>query len=119
MSVANVPQLFTERFRVNQDDLTKALQFQTRNGGQLEQILVRMGALSSEYLPAYYAEVYDLQQLDDDQQQALLDDDKHWAQLYESLPAELASRCVAHQCVPIGYAAEPQTLKVVCTNPSQ
>ncbi|MDN7126984.1 type II/IV secretion system protein [Pseudidiomarina sp. 1APR75-33.1] len=119
MSTANVTQLFTERFRVNQDDLTKALQFQSRNGGQLEQILVRMGALSSEYLPAYYAEVYELQRLGEDEQQALLDDDEHWNQLHEQLPAELASKAVAQQCVPIAYSPDQPLLKVVCTNPSQ
>lgn len=115
--MSNVEQLFTERFRVNHDDLNKALQFQSRNGGQLEQILVRMGALSSEYLPAYYAHVYDLPQLDDEALQSLLDDSEHWQQLHDSLPAGLEAQCLAHHCVPVGYT--DGAVRAVCTNPSQ
>lgn len=119
MSVANVPQLFTERFRVNQDDLTKALQFQTRNGGQLEQILVRMGALSSEYLPpiTLKSTICNSSMMISNRPYLMTINIGH--SCMKACRMELASRCVAHQCVPIGYAAEPQTLKVVCTNPSQ
>ena len=117
MSNLNVEQLFTERFRVSHEDYTKALQFQERNGGHLEQILVRMGALSSEFLPTYYAQMYDLPQLDGAELQQLLDAAEHWQTLYEQLPEALRQDCLAHQCVPISYT-DPQ-LRCACTNPSQ
>ncbi|RUO74565.1 type II/IV secretion system protein [Pseudidiomarina sediminum] len=117
MSVTNVSQLFTERFRVSEDDMAKALQFQTRNGGQLEQILVRMGALSSEFLPAYYAEVYELEQLDEEALQQLLDNDAHWQQLQEQLDRGLVDACLEHACVPVHI--EDAQLRCACTNPSQ
>jgi general secretion pathway protein E len=117
MSTANVEQLFTERFRVSHDDYAKALQFQARNGGHLEQILVRMGALSSEFLPTYYAEMYELPQLGADELQAALDADAQWQKLHEDLPAELRAQCLAHHCVPLSYANAQ--LRCACTNPSQ
>ncbi|RUO56273.1 MULTISPECIES: GspE/PulE family protein [Pseudidiomarina] len=117
MTETTVHQLFTERFRVNHDDLSKALQFQSRNGGQLEQILVRMGALSSEYLPAYYAEVYELPQLDSAQLEPLLDDDEQWQALQEALPESLLRQLMSHDCLPI--AVSEAAIRVAVVNPTK
>ncbi|MFC0445728.1 GspE/PulE family protein [Pseudidiomarina halophila] len=116
MSETTVHHLFTERFRVNPDDLSKALQFQSRNGGQLEQILVRMGALSSEFLPDYFAQVYELERVNDNEIKALIDDDEHWQALQEQLPAGLLRQCLSHDCLPLAYSE--QQLLVACTNPT-
>lgn len=117
MSQTSVEHLFTERFRVNHDDLNKALQFQARNGGQLEQILVRMGALSSEYLPAYYAEVYALPRLESQQLEVLLDNDEQWQALQEQLPEPLLRQFLSHDCLPV--RADGDSVTVIVVNPTK
>lgn len=79
MNVINASELLVDTFKVPYEEVQKAVQFQQRNGGCLEQILVRMGSLSSESLPAYYASVFALEQLSDLQFQTLLSDNS-WAQ---------------------------------------
>jgi general secretion pathway protein E len=59
--------LLTAKFNVGAEDVQKALQFQQRNGGRLEQVLIRMGAFPSEMLPQYYAEVYGIPLLSEEQ----------------------------------------------------
>lgn len=49
-----------EHFGIAQNDLDKALSYQDKYGGQLEQILVSLGSLSSEMLPQVYAKLFDL-----------------------------------------------------------
>lgn len=75
-------------FNIAPDDVQKALQFQQRNGGRLEQILVRMGAFSTELLPAYYAQLLGLPLLSDDVFQQLLDNDNWPAASRQQFSAE-------------------------------
>ncbi|HET8816647.1 MAG TPA: GspE/PulE family protein [Pseudidiomarina sp.] len=113
--MTDVNALFVEQFRVNADDVNKAVQFQSRNGGQLEQILVRMGALSSEFLPDYYSRVYQLDRVSDATIEHLLDDDAAWQELQEQLPATDLATLQRHQLLPIAAA---ESITVICTNPT-
>lgn len=61
-----VSELLIEDFKISPSELEKAEQFQLRNGGRLEQILVSLGALSSEQLPRLYSKIYDLELISDD-----------------------------------------------------
>lgn len=57
--------LLTSEFRVGSDEVDKARTYQRKYGGQLEQILVSMGSLSSEVLPELYAKLLDLPLLEE------------------------------------------------------
>lgn len=54
-----------QQFQVGSSDLEKALSYQRKFGGQLEQILVSMGSFSSELLPSLYASLLSLPMLTD------------------------------------------------------
>jgi general secretion pathway protein E len=60
--MTNIDNLLLER-GVQSTDLEKARSYQAKYGGRLEQILVNMGSLSSEALPAFYSGLLDLQVL--------------------------------------------------------
>ncbi|SNY51834.1 general secretion pathway protein E [Arsukibacterium tuosuense] len=64
--MSNLPQLL-QSFNVSSADVEKATAFQRKYGGQLEQILVSMGSLSSEILPEIYAKLLSLPTLDEEQ----------------------------------------------------
>lgn len=64
--MTNLAQLL-QTFNVNTADIEKATAFQRKYGGQLEQILVSMGSLSSEILPDIYAALLSLPRLDDNE----------------------------------------------------
>lgn len=49
--------LLQQQFQVAEADIDKALSYQRKFGGQLEQILVSMGSFSSEALPLLYAQL--------------------------------------------------------------
>lgn len=51
-------------FNVSSGDLDKALQYQEKYGGRLEQILVNMGSLPEDQLPQLYAQSFNLPTLD-------------------------------------------------------
>ncbi|MCS0028272.1 GspE/PulE family protein [Vibrio diabolicus] len=53
--MSQIEAIFRSHFDVSSEDLVKARHFQSRNGGQLEQILVNIGALTEENLPEFYA----------------------------------------------------------------
>ena len=57
--------ILQQQFQVGASDLEKALSYQRKFGGQLEQILVSMGSFSSESLPALYASLLSLPMLRD------------------------------------------------------
>jgi general secretion pathway protein E len=59
-----IEQLLQRDFQISDEDISKALSYQEKYGGKLEQILVRLGSLSSEALPALYARLFDLPLLD-------------------------------------------------------
>jgi general secretion pathway protein E len=63
--MSNLPALLQQSFAVSAADVDKASAFQRKYGGQLEQILVSMGSLSSEVLPDIYARLLQLPQLTD------------------------------------------------------
>lgn len=54
-----------QQFNVTASDVEKALSYQRKFGGQIEQILVSMGSLSSELLPSLYAKLLQLPMLTD------------------------------------------------------
>lgn len=56
----NLSQILTDDFSVSFNDLEKALSYQEKYGGQIEQILVSLGSLSSELLPQVYAKLFNL-----------------------------------------------------------
>lgn len=58
-----VDELLVNELGVDQNDLAKAKQFQSRNGGRIERVLQNMGALSSERLPEFYAKLLSLEVL--------------------------------------------------------
>lgn len=60
-----LPALLQQSFAVSSADIEKATAFQRKYGGQLEQILVSMGSLSSETLPDIYARLLRLPMLSD------------------------------------------------------
>lgn len=78
-----LPELLQHQFSVSFADIEKAATFQRKYGGQLEQILVSMGSLSSDSLPDIYASLLSLPKLDE----ALIQD---WA-----LPAAAGNLPVA------------------------
>lgn len=53
--MTNLQSLLVELFQVRSSDLDKALSFQRKYGGRLEQILVNMGALAEDALAPLYA----------------------------------------------------------------
>lgn len=57
--------ILQQQFQVALSDIEKALSYQRKFGGQLEQILVSMGSFSSELLPALYAGLLQLPMLTD------------------------------------------------------
>lgn len=59
--------LLQQSFSVSEADIEKASAFQRKYGGQLEQILVSMGSLSTEALPDLYASLLELPRLNDDE----------------------------------------------------
>lgn len=59
--------VLVEHFGIDQNDLDKALSYQEKYGGQLEQILVSLGSLSSEMLPQVYAKLFALPLLTEDE----------------------------------------------------
>ncbi|WP_026957842.1 GspE/PulE family protein [Aliagarivorans taiwanensis] len=63
--MSQLQQILGQQFSVASDDLAKAQHFQQRNGGTLEHILVNMGALAEESLPALYRLYLDLPSFDD------------------------------------------------------
>lgn len=64
--MSNLPQLLQDSFAVSAADIEKATAYQRKYGGQLEQILVSMGSLSSETLPDIYAALLSLHRLSED-----------------------------------------------------
>ena len=62
-------QLLTERYQVSQSDLERAENFQKRYGGRLEQILVNMGSLPDDQIPALLSEYLNLPLLELEQWQ--------------------------------------------------
>ncbi|WP_026972295.1 GspE/PulE family protein [Aliagarivorans marinus] len=58
--MSRLEQLLQHAFGVASDDLAKARHFQQRNSGTLEHILVNMGALAEENLPALYTQYLEL-----------------------------------------------------------
>lgn len=64
--MSRVVELLSTQFGVLSGDIEKARNYQKKYGGQLEQILVSMGSLSSEILPQLYSELLNLPFLTDD-----------------------------------------------------
>ena len=120
MSTLSASDLLTQTFKVPAEEVYKAIQFQQRNGGCLEQILVRMGSLSSESLPAYYASVYALQQLADTHFQTLLADNSWAQQLTTVFTTAQLQELKKLNWLPISLVNSPKpSLTVVTSLPSE
>src|SRR5690554_858711 len=100
--------LLRDHFGVAEDELRKATLFQHRNDGKLEQILVRLGALSSEQLPFFYSKVFALPLHDD-----VTLDESLWEQLHPSLRQQLLQL----QALPLSYEQETQQLSLLVKDP--
>ena len=101
--------LLRDHFGVAEDELRKATLFQQRNDGKLEQILVRLGALSSEQLPFFYSKVFALPLHDD-----VTLDESLWEQLSPSLRQQLLQL----QALPLSYEQETQQLTLLVKDPT-
>lgn len=84
----NLLSVLTEQLKVAADDAAKALLYQQRNGGRIEQILVRMGALSSESLPGFYATMLQLPRLASAEFEALQQNTEWLASVKQLLGSE-------------------------------
>ncbi|GAB3037566.1 GspE/PulE family protein [Bowmanella dokdonensis] len=62
MKVAD--KVLTDDFGVSKLDLEKARQFQRKNGGRVEQLLINLGSLPEDKLHEYYSTVYEVPQFD-------------------------------------------------------
>lgn len=58
--MSQIEAIFATHFDISAEDLAKARHFQSRNGGQLEHILVNMGALAEESLTEFYSRYLNL-----------------------------------------------------------
>lgn len=67
----NLNTLLQQQFQVRSADLDKAAGFQRKYGGRLEQILVNMGALAEDALPALYAALLETELVSSSQLEAL------------------------------------------------
>ncbi len=89
-------QLLLERFDVSSADLDKALSYQSRFGGRIEQVLVNMGSLPEDQLIDLYAEYLDLPLLTSE----MLDEfDLESVVSFPSL-----DECVEHSWIPLRRA---------------
>ena len=61
--------LLQGNFNISTSDIDKAAVFQKKYSGRLEQILVNMGAMSEDSLPQYYASLFDIPMLTEDELQ--------------------------------------------------
>ncbi|MEE2001518.1 GspE/PulE family protein [Alkalimonas sp. MEB108] len=110
-----------ESFHIPAEDVQKALQYQQRNGGRLEQILVRMGAFSTELLPAYYARLLQLSLLSDSQYQQLLDDTDWPARTRQQLSSQQLHALLEKHWLPV-YASclnGDTTLTLLSASPAE
>lgn len=74
--MSNLKGLLIDEFNVSSVDYEKALTYQQRYGGRLENILVNMGALAEDKVHLFYSAYLDLPLLSQSQEQAL---DEHAA----------------------------------------
>lgn len=108
--VTSADAIFVTEFGVSNEDLSKAKTYQQRNGGKLEQILVRMGALSSEELPRYYSAIFSL---------PLYESSEADLTQIESLDSNIQSSLIAMDCLPLQFDAEQSSLQVVTQDPTR
>jgi len=56
----SILEILSNNFKVTQNDIDKALAYQSRNGGRLELVLLNMGCLTEDDLAPLYCELLDL-----------------------------------------------------------
>lgn len=61
----NITDILVNQFDVSQIDLEKAKSYQSKFGGRIEKLLVNMGSLSEDALPALYAQLMGLEAPED------------------------------------------------------
>lgn len=102
-------ELLRVEFGIAEDELRKASLYQQRNGGKLEQILVRLGALSSEQLPFIYSEIFNLEL---HQSTQLNEED------LSELPVGLRNELLEFELLPLQFDSEQNTLTVLSKDPT-
>ncbi|QBL09791.1 type II/IV secretion system protein [Rheinheimera sp. D18] len=99
--------LLSEDFGISSQDLNKALSYQEKYGGKLEQILVRLGSLSSELLPGLYARLFGI---------PLIEDEITTTDMSEVLSEQLIAEALALDIIAYRYADD--TLYLILRDPS-
>lgn len=107
--MSKMESLLRDEFAIAENELRKAVLFQQRNGGKLEQILVRLGALSSEQLPYIYSKIFTL---------PLYENISADEALWESLSAELRATFLTLNALPIRYLEPEQQLTLLVQDPT-
>jgi general secretion pathway protein E len=111
---SNVFSYLCQSAQLPEAEVKKAQIFQQRNGGRLEHILVRMGVLSSEKLPALYAELYGLPLLAEVSELVLSAETRDWL---NRLPKLQLQNLLNLGFVPFNVVAETKLLSVACKDP--
>jgi general secretion pathway protein E len=101
--------LLQNDFHLSASDIDKAVVFQKKYGGRIEQILVNMGAMSEDSLPLYFASLFDIPLWADDNVQHIS------AQELQS--HALNSALSQHDWFIVGYSDGPEQYHVVMSDP--
>ncbi|MCH8502468.1 MAG: GspE/PulE family protein [Aliidiomarina sp.] len=120
--MVDVETLLTQELHVSPEEVQKASLYQQRHGGRLEQILVRMGALSSELLPQYYTQVFSVPLISADELAVVTERDDFVQVLQEAVPEHLRQSWQRVGLYPINphqlRASADANLILACLNPT-
>lgn len=107
----NIEYFLTSQCQVSIDDYQKALTYQKRNGGRLEQILSRMGALSSEFLPGYYSVLLNCETVTETQFQHVLSSKDEWQSLIkQALNPVVLQQLLENKWIPVALVLDSKSL---------
>lgn len=101
--------LLQNDFHLSASDIDKAVVFQKKYGGRIEQILVNMGAMSEDSLPLYFASLFNIPLWEDDNVQHVT------AQALRSYA--LNSTLSQHDCFIVGHSEAPEQYQIVMSDP--
>src|SRR5690554_4047245 len=120
--MVDVETLLTQELHVSPEEVQKASLYQQRHGGRLEQILVRMGALSSELLPQYYTQVFAVPLISADELAVVTERDDFVQILQEAVPEQLRQTWQRVGLYPINpqqlLASNDAAMTLACLNPT-
>lgn len=120
--MVDVETLLTQDLHVSPEEVQKASLYQQRHGGRLEQILVRMGALSSELLPQYYTQVFAVPLISAEELAVVTERDDFVQILQEAVPEQLRQAWQRVGLYPINpqqlLASNDTAVTLACLNPT-